>query len=73
VLLRQSALANRPWEHATGPRTAAGEARAARNGTARQKGEQSVREVWAQLDGLCTLIGGMAAVGRLPARLAAPE
>ena len=47
--LRQSALANRPWEHATGPRTAAGKAQAARNGKVRQKGAQSVREVKALL------------------------
>jgi hypothetical protein len=30
--LRQAALAGRPWEHATGPRTPEGKARAAANG-----------------------------------------
>ena len=40
--LRQAALANRPWLASTGPRTPEGKARAARNGKARQKGEQSV-------------------------------
>jgi hypothetical protein len=63
--LRQSALANRPWEHATGPRTAAGKSQAARNGKVRQKGAQSVREVKALLGGLDALIGAMAAARHL--------
>ena len=42
--LRRAALAHRPWEHATGPRTAAGKARSAANGKVRQKGPTSVRE-----------------------------
>jgi hypothetical protein len=41
--LRRAALAHRPWEHATGPRTAAGKARSAANGKVRQKGPTSVR------------------------------
>jgi hypothetical protein len=32
--LREAALANRPWDHATGPRTAVGKARSAANGAA---------------------------------------
>ena len=59
--LRQAALANRPWEHATGPRTAEGKARAAANGKVRQKGECSVREVRALFGGLDDLLTGMAA------------
>jgi hypothetical protein len=35
--LREAALANRPWEHATGPRTAEGKARSAANGLAGQQ------------------------------------
>jgi nucleotidyltransferase/DNA polymerase involved in DNA repair len=42
--LRRAALAHRPWEHATGPRTAAGNARSAANGKVRQKGLTLVRE-----------------------------
>jgi hypothetical protein len=42
--LRRAALAHRPWEHATGPRTAAGKARSAANGKLKQKGPESVRE-----------------------------
>lgn len=44
-LLRQFAMLNRPWEHSTGPRTAAGKARVAENGRKRQKGEESVRQI----------------------------
>ena len=36
--LRQAALDHRPWQHSTGPRTAAGKARSAANGRIRQKG-----------------------------------
>jgi hypothetical protein len=43
--LRRAALEHRPWRFATGPRTAAGKARAALNGKRRQKGPLSVREV----------------------------
>jgi len=32
--LQEAALANRPWEHSTGPRTAEGKARSAANGLA---------------------------------------
>jgi hypothetical protein len=63
--LRQSALANRPWEHATGPRTPADKAQASRNGKVRQKGKQSVREVKALLGGLDALLGAMAAARHL--------
>jgi hypothetical protein len=42
--LQRAALAHRPWEHATGPRTAVGKARSAANGKVRQKGLTSVRE-----------------------------
>jgi hypothetical protein len=41
--LRQAALRNEPWRHATGPKTAEGKAAVARNGRARQKGRTSVR------------------------------
>jgi len=43
--LRQAAVANRPWEHSTGPRTPEGKARSAANGKVRQKGPYSTREL----------------------------
>jgi hypothetical protein len=43
--LRQTALANRPWRFSTGPRTAAGKARAAANGRRRTTGVYSIREL----------------------------
>ena len=43
--LRQAAVANRPWEHSTGPRTPEGKARSAANGKVRQKGPFSTREI----------------------------
>ena len=67
--LRQAARANRPWEHTTGPRTPEGKARAARNGKARQKGEQSVREVRRSLAEVVGLAADMAAGRRLVAEL----
>lgn len=57
--LRQAALANRPWEHATGPRTAEGKARSARNGKARQKELRSTREVRAEVAELRQLLQEM--------------
>ena len=59
--LRAAALASRPWEHATGPRTAEGKRRSAANGKARQKGETSVRELRAELAGFHALLQQMAA------------
>jgi hypothetical protein len=50
--LRLLALAERPWEHATGPRSPQGKARSALNGKARQRGEHSVCEARALLGGL---------------------
>src|SRR4051794_895219 len=63
-VLRRSALVNRPWLHATGPKTAAGKVRSARNGKIRQKGEQSVRELDSALAGLGRLAADMAALRR---------
>lgn len=47
--LRETALRNQPWKFSTGPRTAAGKARVARNGKLRQIGARSVRELHADL------------------------
>lgn len=71
--LRQVALATRPWEHATGPRTPARKAAAARNGKRRQAGAVSVRELRAELAGLQALVWGMADVRRLAAAAAEPR
>lgn len=50
--LRTAALGHRPWEHSTGPKTAAGKATAAANGKRRQLGPVSVRELRAELKDL---------------------
>src|SRR4051812_39065693 len=42
--LRDAVLRDRPWEHSTGPRTAAGKAAVANNGRKTQKGTTSVRQ-----------------------------
>ena len=57
--LREAALAGRPWEASTGPRTPEGKARSARNCKVLQKGELSVRELQAELAGVAGLLAGM--------------
>src|SRR5215470_11303114 len=71
--LRQAALTNRPWLASTGPRTAEGKARAARNGKARQKGQQSVREVRRSLAEVVGLVNDLAAGRRFVAELLAEQ
>jgi hypothetical protein len=63
--LRQAALANRPWEHSTGPRTPEGKARAARNARVLQKGRQSVRELRADIAALLGVASDLEACRRL--------
>ena len=43
--LRETALANRPWQHSTGPRSVEGKEQSVVNGKRRQKGSRSVREL----------------------------
>ena len=57
--LRQAALRDRPWEHATGPLTQAGKAKSAANGRWRQRGAQSIREVRRELAGLGDLFAAL--------------
>ncbi len=57
--LREAARAGRPWEHATGPRTAEGKARSAANGRAGQSGEASARGLRAELAGVRALLARM--------------
>ena len=57
--LRRAALRNRPWEHATGPRTREGKATAVRNGKTRQLGPVSVRELRRELAALRVLASDM--------------
>ena len=59
---RQSALATRPWERSTGPRTAAGKAQVALNGKTRQKGEKSYREKRAEMAEISQLLTNMEAL-----------
>ena len=47
--LREAALANQPWKHATGPRTPWGKYLSSQNGKLRQKGLFSVREARAEV------------------------
>ena len=47
--LREAAIANQPWLHSTGPRTPQGKAIAAANGSWRQKGQHSTRELQAEV------------------------
>jgi hypothetical protein len=67
--LRQAALAKQPWQHSTGPRTAAGKACAVANGKRRQTSERSVREVRRSLAELTTLAHGLSQARRLIAEL----
>jgi hypothetical protein len=55
--LRELALKGQPWRSSTGPRTAAGKARAARNGKVRQRGPDSVREARRLVADLLELFG----------------
>lgn len=57
--LREAALQNRPWEHATGPRSVDGKKRSAANGKVRQVDAHSVREVRVQLAEVRQLINLM--------------
>jgi hypothetical protein len=68
--LRQAALANRPWDASTGPRTPEGKARAARNCKVLQKGASSVRERRAELAGVAGLLADMRTCRRIAAGLA---
>src|SRR5262249_37865589 len=63
--LRQSALAARPWQNATGPRTPEGKARAAQNGKVRQTAEVSTRAIARELAEVNRLMRDMAATRRL--------
>jgi len=67
--LRQAALERQLWRRSTGPRTAAGKARAAANGKARQKGQLSARALRASLAEECRLVSGMAEARKLAAEL----
>ena len=57
--LRQAALARRPWEKSTGPKTVEGKARSAANGRRRQKGALSVREKRAMASETTALMNAM--------------
>jgi hypothetical protein len=62
--LRAAALAHRPWQYSTGPRTPEGKAQAAANGKARQTGPTSVRERRAATAAARALAARMASVRR---------
>ena len=60
--VRAATLAHQPWRHSTGPRTPEGKAKVAANGKARQKGEQSIRQLRAELAEFHDLARTMAGV-----------
>ncbi len=62
--LRQAALRNRPSQFSTGPKTAAGKARAAANGKKKQVQALSSRQVKAELSGANALIRSLSALRR---------
>src|SRR5262249_6931473 len=66
--LREAALANKPWEHSTGPRTPQGKLQAVRNGKVRQRGPVSTRELKAMVSGAAELITQLAVTRRLLGR-----
>jgi hypothetical protein len=70
--LRRAAVANRPWLHSTGPKTAAGKARVAENGKRRLGGAPSARELRRQVAALGNLAADMAALRRLAQRARRP-
>ena len=62
--LLSAALQNKPWEKSTGPRTAEGKARSARNSRPRSD-QPCIRELRAELAGVFALVSRMEATRRL--------
>jgi len=62
--LRETALANKPWEKTTGPRTPEGKKKVALNGKRRQRGPLSEAELRAELSHVHDLLAEMATVRR---------
>ena len=69
--LRQAALAQRPWQFSTGPRTSPGKAQAATNGKVRQQGVLSVRDRRRLVSDCTVLVTDMAVTRRQAAELLA--
>jgi hypothetical protein len=65
--LREAARRVRPWQRATGPRTAEGKARARANGQLRQEGAISLRAARAAVAEARRLIGQMRELRRAAA------
>jgi hypothetical protein len=63
--LREAALANKPWEHSTGPRTPEGKLQAVRNGKVRQTGPVSTRELKAMVSRAAGLVAQLVEARRL--------
>jgi len=62
--VRAAALLHKPWERSTGPRTAEGKARSARNSRPRSD-QPCIRELRAELAGVFALVSRMEATRRL--------
>ena len=69
--LSQAARDRKPWEHSTGPRTAAGKARSAANGASTQTGPGSVRAARREVAGVRDLLAGLAEARVVLARIEA--
>ncbi len=65
--LRETAMAAKPWQHSTGPKTPSGKSQSVINGKVRQKGEFSVREARAQVKAIRELLRSILAHSELGA------
>ena len=63
--LQEQCLARRPWEHSSGPKTAAGKQRSAANQRFRQKKPDSVRAIRTSMADVRDLISGAADLRRM--------
>jgi hypothetical protein len=71
--LRQAAIAHRPWEHSTGPRTPEGKTKVAANGRSKQKGPESVRAAKRNVAALGQLLEAMTAARKALTESACPD
>ena len=63
--LREAAMANKPWEHSTGPRTPEGKSRSASNGKVRWARLPSARDLKTLVDGTNELLAHLAGARKL--------
>jgi|SRR6516162_528633 hypothetical protein len=66
--LREAACRDKPWLHATGPKTPKGKARSALNGQRRQRGLRSAREIRRDLATIAELVHDLRTLRTLAAK-----